>query len=142
MKNFWLTLLIVIAVGAASYGAFYVINDAPEVRRAARENDAMAWLKAEFHPSEAQFAEIKRLHDEYGDLCAQHCSAILAARRRSAPSAEVAALEAVCVNSMTDHFHRVAALMPPGQGARYLEVVLPRVAGYGHHGSPTVQVKS
>jgi hypothetical protein len=36
---------------------------------------------------------------------------------------------------------RVAALMAPEQGARYLEIVRPRVAGYDHAGAPNVRVK-
>jgi hypothetical protein len=141
MKNLWLTFLVVLAAAAASYGAFYVINDAPEVRRAARNNDAMAWLRAEFRPTDAQFAEIKKLHDAYGSQCAEHCSAIMEARDRSAPADEIATLEAVCVNSMSEHFHEVAKLMSPEQGKRYLSLVLPRVSGYAHHGAPTVQVR-
>jgi hypothetical protein len=35
----------------------------------------------------------------------------------------------------------VAALMAPEQGARYLEIVRPRVAGYDHAGAPNVRVK-
>lgn len=141
MKNFWLTLLAVFVAGAVAFGAFYVMNDEPAVRHAAREHDAMAWLRAEFHLNDAQFAAIKQLHDAYGAECAQHCSAIMAAKKRSAPAADVAALEKICVDSMTEHFNRVAALMPPGEGARYLTIVLPRVSGYTHVGAPTVQVQ-
>ncbi len=61
------------------------------------------------------------------------------AQRRQAPAAEIAALETTCVRSMTDHFHRVAALMPPAEGARYLAIVLPRVADYDHRGAPTLE---
>jgi hypothetical protein len=132
---------VVVAAGAVSFGAFYTMNDAPDVRRAAREHDAMAWLRAEFHLNDTQFAAIKALHDDYGAECAQHCSAIMTARRKSAPAAEVAALEKVCVDSMTEHFHRVARLMPAGEGERYLAIVLPRVANYTHEGAPTLQVK-
>lgn len=42
---------------------------------------------------------------------------------------------------MTVHFDRVAALLPPGEGARYLAMVLPRIADYDHNGAPTVQVR-
>lgn len=141
MKNFWITLAVVVAAAAASFGAFYAVNDDPALRRAAREHDAMAWLRAEFRLDDAQFAAIKELHDNYGDECARHCSAIMAARRRQASADEVAALERVCVDSMTVHFRRVAALMAPAQGERYLATVLPRVEGYAHEGAPTVQVR-
>jgi hypothetical protein len=141
MRNFWLTVLVVLAAGAVSFGAFYLMNDDPAVRQAAHERDAMAWLRAEFHLTDAQFAAIKRLHEGYGTECARHCAMIASARRRQAPAVEVAALEQVCVDSMTAHFRRVAALMPPGEGARYLALVLPRVQGYAHAGAPNLQVQ-
>lgn len=141
MRNLWLTVLAVLAAGVVSFGAFYALNDDPAVRRAAREHDAMAWLRAEFHLTDGQFAAIKELHDGYSEECAGHCSMIAAARRRSAPASEIAALEQVCVDSMTAHFQRVAALMPPGEGGRYLALVLPRVHGYTHAGAPNVQVQ-
>ncbi|ACB74841.1 hypothetical protein [Opitutus terrae] len=141
MKNFWLSVLMVVAVGAVSFAAFYALNDAPEIRRAAREHDAMAWLRVEFKLDETQFAAIKRLHDDYGKVCEQHCNAILRARRQKAPPAEIAALEQVCVGSMTEHFRQVAALMPAGQGERYLAIVLPRVSDYSHQGAPNLQVQ-
>jgi hypothetical protein len=141
MKNFGLTLLVVLVAGAVSFGAFFAMNDDPAVRRAAREHDAMAWLQAEFHLDDAQFSAIQALHDNYGRECAQHCAAIIAARQRNAPAAERAALEQICVDAMTAHFRRVAALMPPDEGDRYLAIVLPRVSGYAHEGAPTLQVK-
>lgn len=141
MKNFWLSVLIVVAAGAVSFGAFFVMNDAPELRRAARQHDAMAWLRVEFQLDDAQFAAIKQLHDDYGLVCEQHCNAIMRARRQQAPAEQVAALEQVCVSSMTEHFRQVAALMPAGQGERYLAIVLPRVNHYSHEGAPTLQVQ-
>lgn len=140
-KNFWLCALLVVGAGAVSFGAFFVLNDSPEVRRAARQHDAMAWLRVEFRLDDEQFAAVKRLHDDYSAVCEQHCNAILRARRQKAPAEQVAALERVCVSSMTEHFRRVAALMPAEQGERYLTIVLPRVDGYSHEGAPTLQVR-
>lgn len=142
MKNRLIMLLVVLVAGALSFGVFYVMNDAPAVRQAAREGDAMAWLRAEFHLTDAQFAAIKKLHDDYGRQCAEHCHAIMDARQRHAPATEQAALEKICVNAMREHFQKVAALMPPGEGERYLAIVLPRIQDYGHQGAPTVQVRS
>jgi hypothetical protein len=140
MKNLLLTLGLALALGAASFGTFYLLNREPAaLREAAREGDAKLWLRTEFHLDEARFAAIESLHEQYLRVCAGHCAAIMAAQRRQAPSAEIAALEATCVRSMTDHFHRVAALMPPADGARYLAIVLPRVADYDHRGAPTLE---
>lgn len=142
MKNLLITLGIALGLCAVSFGAFYAINREPAaLRRAAREGDAMAWLRTEFRLDEAQFSAIEKLHADFEKECAVHCSAIAAANRRHASAAEIAGLESTCVQAMTDHFHRVASLMPPGQGERYLAIVMPRIADYDHSGAPNVQVR-
>lgn len=141
MRNLLITAGVVMAACALAFGVFFVLNDDVALRRAARDNDAMAWLRAEFRLDEVQFAAIKKLHEDYGAVCGEHCAAIMDARERQAPAAEVAQLEKICVDAMTGHFKRVAALMPVEQGERYLATVLPRVAGYAHTGPPTVGAK-
>lgn len=141
MRNLLITLAVALAACAMAFGVFYVVNDVPALHRAVREQDAMAWLQVEFHLNDAQFAAIKKLHENYGTVCAEHCAAIMAARKRAAPPAEIAVLEETCVRAMTGHFHRVAALMTPGEGERYLAIVLPRVAVYDHAGAPNLQVR-
>lgn len=141
MKNFLLTLALVVIAGTVSYGVFYASSRPPAaVRKALADRDAMEWLRTEFKLTDAQFVAIKQLHEDYSARCANHCSAIMAARDRHAPPAEIARLEGICENSMMEHFHKVAALMSPAEGKRYLRIVLPRVAAYDHHGAPTVQV--
>lgn len=142
MKNFLITLAMTLAVCGAAFGAFYAMNDRPALREAVREGDAMAWLREEFHLNEAQFAAVKRLHADYNKVCGEHCAAIMAAKQRGAPAAEIAALEKTCVDAMTAHFRRVAALLPAGEGERYLAMVLPRVQDYDHTGAPNLQGKS
>jgi hypothetical protein len=139
MKNLLISVGVALAACAAAFGVFFAINDDEAMHRAAREGDAMAWLKMEFHLDDAQFAAIKKLHDDYGVVCAQHCTLITNARQRSAPDAELARLEKLCIDSMTDHFRRVANLMPAVQGERYLGTVLPRIPGYQHVGPPSMQ---
>lgn len=140
MKNILLTLALVLAACGAAYGIFYAVGDDQAMRAAARQGDALAWLRVEFRLDDAQFTAIRSLHHEYSFECGRHCAAIMEARERRAPAAEVAALEKVCVEAMTAHFRRVAALMPRDQGERYLALVLPRVAGYGHGGAPSLRV--
>ena len=132
MKNLFLTGAVVLAACGAAFGVFYVLNGDAAMHRAAREGDAMAWLRTEFHLNASQFAAVQRLHEDYGAVCAEQCAAIAAARRK-------AALEKTCVDAMTAHFRRVAALMPAREGERYLATVLPRVAGYQHAAAPTVR---
>ena len=139
MRNRVATLLLALAAGLVAFGAFYFLGDDAALRRAAREGDALAWLRIEFHLSDAQFAAIKQLHMDYTVECSGHCAAIMAARERGAPAAEVSRLEDACVASIRVHFQRVAALMPGGEGERYLAQVLPRLSGYEHTGAPTVR---
>jgi hypothetical protein len=141
MRNFLLTTLVIIAACGVSYGVFYAISREPAaLRQALAERDAMAWLRADFDLNDAQFAAIKQLHDDYGKECAKHCAAIMAAKADHAPAVEVDRLESLCERSMAEHFHKVAALMDPEEGRRYLNIVLPRVAQYDHHGAPSVRV--
>ncbi len=126
--------------GGLAFGAFFLLNGDRAIHAASREGDALAWLQAEFHLDAARFAAIKRLHEDYSIVCGEHCSAILAARERRAPAAEIAALENVCVEAMTAHFRRVASEMQPVEGVRYLATVLPRVAGFTHHGAPNLRM--
>jgi hypothetical protein len=134
-----LTFLVILAAAAAAGTLSYRMASEPALRAAAREGDPMLWLRAEFRLNDGQFAAIKKLHDDYSMVCSQHCAAIVDARERKAPPAEVAALEKACVDAMTVHFRQVAALMPAGEGDRYLATVLPRVAGYSHAGAPNVR---
>ena len=85
MRNLLITAGVVMAACALAFGVFFALNDDAALRRAARENDAMAWLRAEFRLDEAQFAAIKKLHDDYGVVCGEHCAAIMDARERKAP---------------------------------------------------------
>jgi len=140
LKNFLLTLGVALAACAVTYGVFYGMNRDTAMHRAAREGDAMAWLQAEFRLDGAQLAAIKQLHDDYGAVCAEHCALITKARNEAAAAGEQARLEKLCVDAMTAHFRRVAALMPPVQGERYLATVLPRIPSYPHAGAPSVQL--
>lgn len=141
MKNRVFMIALFLAVSAASFWVFYTIADRPAVRRAASEGNTMEWLRAEFHLNDAQFTAIQNLHNEFGTVCAQHCIAINNAKESGKSPAEIAALEQVCVGAMVEHFHKVAALMPPGEGERYLAIVLPRIRDYDHTQSPTIGVR-
>jgi hypothetical protein len=140
MRNLLPTLGVVAAVCAAAFAVSYFADPRHRaLHAAAQEGDAMAWLRVEFRLNDTQFSAIERLHEDFSVECSRHCAAIMEARERRAPAAGVAALEKHCVDAMTAHFRQVAALMPPGQGERYLAVVLPRVAGYSHEGAPNVR---
>ena len=140
MKNLLITLALVVAACGAAFGVSYLAGGNAEMRAAAREGDALVWLRVEFQLSEAQFSAVRKLHEDFSIECSRHCAAIMEARERQAPASEIAALEKHCVDQMTAHFRRVAAQMAPAQGERYLRMVLPRIAGYAHEGAPNVRV--
>src|SRR4051812_34937837 len=98
MKNLLITLAVALAACAMAFGAFFAICDVPAMHRAAEAGDAMTWLRTEFHLTDPQFAAIKQLHDEYGTVCAEHCAAITAAKKKGASAAELAGLERTCVD--------------------------------------------
>ena len=60
MRNFLMTLGVAAVAGALAFGVFFALNDDAVLRRAARDNDAMAWLRAEFRLDDAQLAAIKK----------------------------------------------------------------------------------
>lgn len=98
----------------------------------------LAWLKKEFHLSDAEFARITRLHAAYLPQCAQRCLRIAEQNRQleqllsQASSvtpeiqnllAERAKTRADCEAEMLNHFLEVSRAMPPDEGRRYLEWV-------------------
>jgi len=140
MRNFLLTIALVLAACVASYCGFYSMSRDPEaVREAIAEHDAMGWLRMEFKLTDQQFAAIKALHETYNVQCAEHCALIIEAREQEAPQVEIARLESICEGAMTEHFRQVASLMAPVEGRRYLEIILPRVASYDHRQAPNLQ---
>jgi hypothetical protein len=139
MRNLLYTALLALVVAGAAAAGFYFSQRDDELSRAARAQDAMAWLRSEYHLTAAQEAAITGLQNEYAVVCADHCAAILAARKRAAPAAEVTALEKTCTDAMRGHFNQVAALMSPAEGPRYLQEVLPRIDQYAHQNAPNTR---
>jgi uncharacterized membrane protein len=57
-----------------------------------------------------------------------------------AAAAEVRRAEEACRMSVEAHVRAVAAAMDPAQGARYLAMVLPRLAALDHAGPPNARL--
>ena len=141
---------LVLAAAAAGFFS-YRLNSEPALHAAATHGDAMAWLRTDFQLDDRQFAEIKKLHEAYAPSCAEHCRMIQeATKARDAlqagdPAAVTAAerklqeLRTACETALTAHVRQVAALMAPGEGRRYLALVLPKIAGFDHTAAPDLQ---
>lgn len=149
--------LVVLALAAAAAGFLcYHLNSAPALHAAVEQRDALAWLKADFHLTDRQFAEIKQAHDAYAPSCEEHCRLIqeatkardaVTAARGSDPAAVAAAeralqeLRTTCETAIAAHVRKVASLMSPEDGQRYLALVLPKIADFDHQMAPGLDLK-
>jgi len=135
MKRAWVILLAGLFLACAAYFCSYYAGTARSHRLEGSGTPELAWLKEEFHLTDAEFARIKQMHEGYLAGCAQRCRhideknaqlrALLAASNKMTPEieqalAESARLRTECQRQMLDHFYQVSQTMPPEQGKRYL----------------------
>jgi hypothetical protein len=138
VKKGALILLVGLLVATAAFSGFYYLGVAPYRAMLSQSQPELAWLKQEFHLSDAEFARIAKLHEAYLPQCAQRCRRIAEENRRleqllaRASSvtpeiqdvlAERAKTRADCEAEMLKHFLEVSRTMPPAEGRRYLEWV-------------------
>jgi len=135
MRRSLFILLALLLAGAAIVGSSYLLARRVCVHELAASGDDLAWLRREFHLSDAEMQRIRQLHEGYLPKCHENC-ALIAAKKRElqaeldkahgmTPEArqklsEVAALRAQCQANMLAHFYEVSQAMPPEQGRRYL----------------------
>lgn len=138
--------LIAIAAAAAAFGITHAALRSTRVSSETRgsgtaETTEFAWLQSEFRLTAEQTSAVAKLHDDYDPVCMTHCRAIIKARAKlsAAPAseqpaarAELTRLEAVCHDATLAHLKRVAAVMSPDQGARFLALVEPKLSGQNH----------
>lgn len=156
MKYLGRTLAVLALAALAAGFVCYRLNCEPGVRTAIRSGDTLAWLRADFQLDDRQFAEIKKLHEAYAPSCEEHCRLIqeaakardaVKARGGSDPAAVAAAertlaeLRLTCETAIAAHVRKVAAVMSPEQGARYLAMVLPKIADFDHQMAPDLALK-
>jgi hypothetical protein len=146
--------LLVFAAVATGFLCFRLGND-PVLHAAVRQGDPMEWLRADFHLDDAQFAAIKKLHEDYAPTCEEHCRLIQEATRTRAtlrsggggdPAAVAAAearlqeLRTRCETAIARHVRQVAAEMSPAHGSRYLALVLPKISDFDHRAAPDLHL--
>ena len=148
MRRPWLIILagLMLALGAY-WGSYRACSSNWHAIEASQEPE-LAWLKTEFHLSDAEFARVSALHEGYLAGCAERCRQIdeknthlkhlLAMTNAITPDiertlAEAASLRAECYKQMLDHFYQVSKTMPPEQGKRYLSWVQNRTILSGAH---------
>ncbi len=155
MRNLLISVALVLAAGLAASTIVYRRCCDPDLHQAARTGDAEHWLRREFHLSDAQMAAIENLQIDYDKECSMHCQSIIQANERlaairRAAKADPALLagaqrvlddrEALCRDAIKAHLRRVAALMPPTEGKRYLAMLLPKVDTFRHEGAPNLRL--
>lgn len=128
-------LLSGLLLGAAAFSGFYYVGTAPGRHMMSEPQPELAWLKNEFHLSDADFVRITTLHEAYLPQCAERCRVIEGQNRKlkellaqnAAMTPEIESLlveraktRALCEAEMLKHFQEVSKAMPPEQGRRYL----------------------
>jgi hypothetical protein len=135
MKKSALILLLGLLVSTVAFSGFYYLGTA-SCREMMREpKPELAWLKKEFHLSDAEFTRISQMHDSYLPQCRERCMRIaqedsrlqelLANATNLTPEiqsllTERAKTRADCEAEMLKHFLAVSRTMPPEQSRRYL----------------------
>ncbi len=155
MKYLTSTLAVLVLLAVATGFVCYRMSCNSPLHAAMTKGDPMEWLRADFHLTDAQFARIHDLHNSYAGSCAEHCKMIQEATKarnalKSASSADPVAmiaaeqkiqeLRAHCETAITRHVRQVAALMSPQDGARYLALVLPKIADFDHQAAPDLHL--
>jgi septal ring factor EnvC (AmiA/AmiB activator) len=143
MKKWWLLLLAGLLTALVSFAVTYRIQQA-------RKPDQFTWMKQEFALTDAQVAEIEKLHRAYEPICAEHCRKIADARGRlstlhtkpNESSSELAEAQRVwenlrreCDEATRGHLQSVAAVMSPPEGKRFLDLVGPKLTSNPHTGA-------
>jgi hypothetical protein len=141
MKRAAVILIIGLAGAVAAYCALYFHGTSKHREILESPTPELAWLKDEFHVSDAEFKRISDLHDGYLPHCKEMCRRIdkknnelkeLLAKTNVLTSEieqkliESSQLRIECQKQMLQHFLDVSRQMPPEQGRRYLAWVQER----------------
>jgi hypothetical protein len=135
MNRSLVILLGALALSAAIFTGSYFAGQRACVMCKAQPADDLAWLREEFHLSDAEMQRVRQLHEGYLPQCAEMCAKI-AAKKTELQTAldngtnvtadaqkkliELGELRARCQMQMLQHFVEVSQAMPPEQGRRYL----------------------
>jgi Heavy-metal resistance len=150
------TVAIIALLAAAAAYVGYCMSWNPALHAAVAKGDTMEWLRTDFHLADAQLAAIRQLHASYAGTCEEHCRMIQEATRArnaleaahdnqaaiDAANGEIQRMRRVCEQAIESHVRRVAALMSPEDGRRYLGLVLPKIANFDHTAAPDLRLNT
>ncbi|HAM72128.1 MAG TPA: hypothetical protein DCM86_10840 [Verrucomicrobiales bacterium] len=139
MRRPGILLAASLAVALAVFGLCYTAAFRMQASRLASSTDDLEWLRQAFRMGDAEFTQVRRLHEGYRARCGEVCRKIAERNRElqqllaspanetaagaqavEAKLKEIAALRAECQAGMLRHFQEVAASMPSEEGRRYL----------------------
>jgi hypothetical protein len=135
MNRSLVILLGALALGAVIFGGAYRASQRACQLCGGQTADDLAWLQTEFHLSEVEMANVRKLHAGYEPQCMAMCALVAAKKTELAAAlagatnvtaeaqnrlSELHALRAQCQTQMLQHFFEVSRTMPPEQGRRYL----------------------
>lgn len=146
----WIAATLVLVLALSAGGITYLCLREPLPEAAAQNDDALLWLRHEFQLPAERMARIESLHDAYRVVCDEHCRMIremrteirelrdrpVTAEETAAVQARAGELDIICKTSLEAHLREVAAVIGGDDGARYLAIVLPRIASFDHAGTP------
>jgi hypothetical protein len=150
MKRSAVILLSGLALAVLAYAGMYRAGTADSCCMVESKTPELAWLKQEFHLSEAEFTRISQMHEQYLAGCAERCHRIdlkneelarLLATTNTITAqiqqalADSAQLRAQCQAQMLQHFYDVSRTMPSEQGKRYLAWVQSKTLLHDTHQS-------
>ena len=135
MKRGILILLVGLVGATVAFCCVYLACTAHARTLQRSGQPELAWLKAEFKLSDAEFKRVSDLHSAYLPQCRQKCREIDAQNARlerlladattvtpeiERTIAEASRLRSECQTMMLRHFFQVSQTMAPEQGRRYL----------------------
>ncbi len=135
MNKSWLIISGGLLAAGIGFAAIFLPMRAAHRSSEDGPHPELAWLKKEYKLTDAQFAQVVQLHENYHPKCAEMCRRIdeqntkvqrlLDSTNAVTPEikealAESARLRTECESAMLQHFYEVSRAMPPDQGKRYL----------------------
>src|SRR5260221_5686539 len=133
MKRALLILIGRLVLGGVALTGMYRAGTADSCCRIDSNTPELAWLKLEYHLSDAEFARVSELHEQYLAGCAERCHQIdlknqelarlLALTNNGTPDiekalADTAQLRAQCQSKTLAHFYQASRTIPPEQDQR------------------------
>jgi len=134
MKRLVVIIALALSLGLGAYVVSYAIARCTFCRMPDTQEPS-SWLQQEFHLSDAQYSQVKKLEVDYHPHCVEMCDKIkqshlalknlILANRGMTPEIEAAlqkegAGQAQWRADMLRHFYDVSQAMPPDEGKRYL----------------------